>query len=328
MITKILFEVPAAYEAGLHAGSLIRVGALLKDAASGQIVAHLQETGVAHAVLSKVLGTAAPSLSVAGLGNPLLTAVNTLSGVTSAASGIYTAVEVTKIKSMLASLQTLQYVTLGVSLVGLGATLAGFFYMRKRFNALNGRIDELMQTIQAGFAEQRATNLRAHISQINGLMKEAKQASTLSNPERGYGRVADAMSEHAAHFEGELEFIIKTNEKINAEMFWQLAQLMILSNSVRIDCRIRTNELRNAREIAESVAEDYRRLFDPLSVISLQASESDADTIIKTLRETTDAALTKPYLIEYLRTHRIDGKEYLDRLEKETTNPFLMLKTA
>lgn len=104
---------------------------------------------------------------------------------------------------------------------------------------------------------------------------------------------------------------------------------MILSDNVSIGCRIRINELRNAREVAEPVAEGrLPAIFDPLSVLSLQASESDADTIIKTLRETSNAALTKHYLIEYLRAQRIDGREYLDRLEKEMDKPFLMLKTS
>lgn len=124
---------------------------------------------------------------------------------------------------MLASLQTLQFVTLGVSLVGFGATLVGFLYMHKRFNALNGRLDELMQFIQSGFVGQRAANLRAHMSQINGLMKRAKQAPTRLKRESEDDAVAVAMAEHAAHFEGELDFIIKTNEKMSAEIFWQLS---------------------------------------------------------------------------------------------------------
>lgn len=312
MISQVLFEIPTTYEAAVKAGSVLRVGALLKNAETGKIVAHLQESSVAHSLLSTALGASGP----VGL------AIESLNGV----SGVYTAVEVTKIKAMMASLQALQYATLGVSLVGVGVTVAGFVYMHKRFNALEGRLDELMKSIQSGFARQHEEALRAHISQIKGLLKSVRQAPTLSRPELEYGRVAEAMSGQAAHLEGELRFLIETGGRMNAEMFWQLAQLLMLSNSVRIDCRIRCNELRNAREISESVAEDYQQLFDPLTIASFQVPEGDGAVVIRTLREITEAAMTKPYLIEHLRSQRIDGADYLRRLDSETENPLLLLR--
>lgn len=315
MIVPIAFEIPAMYEAAVQAGSLIRVGGLLKDVGTGQIVAHLQESGLAQQLLSGALTLGSGPLGLA------TEAVN-------AGSGLYTAHQMTQLKSMLASMQGLQYATLGVSLVGLGVTVAGFAYMHKRFKALDGRIDELTQTIHSGFASQRAADLRGHMSQVHGLVKSAQQAPTLSRPELEYNRVAVAMSEQAFHFDGELEFYIKSNSKMNAELFWQLAQLFILSNSTRIDCRMRGNELLNAREVAVSVAEDYQRLFDRLTVASFDMDEREAAVLIKTLREIVDAALTKPYLIEHLRTRRIHGAEYLTRVESETTHPLLMLKAA
>jgi hypothetical protein len=100
----------------------------------------------------------------------------------------------------------------------------------------------------------------------------------------------------------------------------------MLCNSIRIDCRIRTNELRNAREIAESVANDYQQLFNQLTPVSFQASDGEGAVVVQTIRDITDAAATKPYLIEYLRTQRFDGREYLNRVENETQHPLLMLK--
>lgn len=89
MITQILFEIPAAYEAAVRAGSLIQVGGLLKDGATGKIIAHLQESGVAHSLLSTAL---------AGSSGPLGLATEVLN----TGSGMYTAVQVTQMKSMIA----------------------------------------------------------------------------------------------------------------------------------------------------------------------------------------------------------------------------------
>jgi hypothetical protein len=313
MITQILFEIPAAYEVAVKTGSLVQIGGLLKNATTGQIVAHLQESGVAHSLLSTALGSAASPLKLAG-------------EVMNVGSGIYTAVQVTQLKSMIASLQSLQIATLGVSLVGVGVSVAGFIYMHKRFNSLDGRIDKLLASVQAGFESQRQATLRAHMSQVKGLVKLAKQAPSLSQPEGEYSRIAESLSEQASHFEGEVEFLIKAKGKLNVELFWQLAQVLMLCNSIRIDCRIRTNELRNAREIAESVANDYQLLFNQLTPVSFQASDGEGAVVVQTIRDITDAAATKPYLIEYLRTQRFDGREYLNRVENETQHPLLMLK--
>lgn len=311
MISQFLFEIPAKFAAEVNAGSLIRVGALLKNPSTGKIVAHLQETGAGQALLSKVAA-----------GSPLGIAANMIE----AGAAVKTSIDVGQIKKMVASLQTLQYATLGVSMVGLGVTVAGFAYMHKRFDALDVRFSELSNILQSGFNEQRQATMRARLSQVKGLAKAAGQAHTLSQPGLEYCRIAESMSEQAAHFEGELEFLIKAEGKMNLEVFWQLAQLLTLSNSVRIDCRMRSNEMKNAREIAESVAEDYQRLFDPLSVASFK--DGDAVLLTKTLREITDAAMTKPYLIEHLRTQHANGAAYLSRIESETEEPLLMLKVA
>lgn len=327
MITQILFEIPEIYGAAVKAGSLLRVGGLLKDAATGQIVAHLQESGLAHSVLSTALGASTGPFGVAG-------------SILDMATGAYTTAKLGKIEgdlgvikgqlsamqSMMASLQTLQYATLGVSLIGIGVSVAGFIYMHKRFNALDSKFDYLIKSVQSEFLRIREAALRTQMSKVNGLIKAAKQAPTLSRPDLEFSRIAEQLSEQAAHFEGEIEFLIKTEDKMQSSVFWQLVQILALTNSVRIDCRIRTNELRNAREIAESVSQDYRRLFDPISVSSFHGQMNVNSVLVKTIRDMTDAATTKPYLIEHLRTHRINGSDYLDRLDKETEQPLLMLR--
>lgn len=314
MITQILFEVPALYEAALKAGSVVQIGGLLKDAATGRIVAHLQESGLAHSLMSHALGAASPVM----LANEV---VNT-------GSGLYTAVQVTQLKAMMGALQSLQIATLGVSLVGVGVSVAGFVYMHKRFNALDGKIDSLVASVNAGFEDQHRAAIRAHMSQVRGLVQRAGQAASLTSPQSEYARIAGALADQAAYFEGELTFLIKTNGRVKLELFWQLAQVLMLCNSVRIDCRIRTNELRNAQEIAEGVADEYQKLFDPLTPLAFETAGRDGSIVVRTLRDVTDAAATKPYLIDYLRTRRLDGGEYLSRLEGEMQTPLLMLKVS
>lgn len=316
MITQILFEIPAIYEVAVRSGSLIQIGGLLKDAASGQIVAHLQESGLAHSLISQtILGASSPvTMGVSG-------ALNT-------GTGIYTAVQVHQIKAMVEGLQALQIATLGVSLVGIGVSVAGFIYMHKRLNQLDDKIDKLIDTVNTGFENQHKAMLRSHISQVRSLMQQARQAPTLSKPENSYSRIAESLAEESSHFEGELEFVMKVNGKINLELFWELAQMLMVCNSVRIDCRLRTNEMRNALTLSEGVAQSYQELFGRLTPISFNSNGQENFNLINTLKDITDAAATKPYLIDYLRMQRIDGRDYLEQLENEKERPLLMLKVV
>jgi len=316
MITQIMFEIPAMYEAAVRSGKVIQIGGLLKNAASGQIVAHLQESGLAHSLIGK--GMLAST-------NPAMLAV---SEAANSATGIYTAVQVKQIKAMVEGLQALQIATLGVSLLGVGVSVAGFIYMRKRFNSLDSKIETLINTVNVGFEDQRKAMLRSHLSQVKSLMQQANQAPTLSKPEHEYSRIAESLAEQATHFEGELEFVMKVSGKISSELFWQLTQALMVCNSVRIDCRMRTNELHNALTVSEDVAQGYQRLFGRLTPISFDAQIDECSSTLNVLKDITDAAATKPYLIDYLRSQQIDGRSYMTQLEDETERPLLMLKVA
>ena len=316
MITQILFNIPAMYEAAVRSGNLIQIGGLLKDAASGKIVAHLQESGLAHSLISK---------SILGATSPIPLAI---SSAANTGTGIYTAIQVKQIKEMVAGLQSLQIATLGVSLVGIGVSVAGFMYMYKRFNLLDQKIDTLIDKVTSGFEDQQKSMIRSHMYQTKGLVQQAKQANTLTKPEHEYARIAEALAGEAAHFEGELEFVIKANGNINLELFWQLAQALMVCNSVRIDCRIRTNELYNALTVSEEVASNYQRLFENLTPISFSKKGKEINLTVKALKDITDSASTKPYLIDYLHRRQIDGRAYLGQLENETERPLLMLNVA
>lgn len=315
MITQILFQIPAAFEAAVKTGELVQIGGLLKNPITGQIVAHLQESGLAHSLIGNaMLGAASPI-------NFAMHAINVI-------PSTYTAIQVSQLKAMMASLQSLQIATLGIALVGVGVSVGGFIYMHKRFNSLDSKIDTLIDTVKAGFESQHKSSLRAHMSQVKGLVQLARQADSLSVPEKEYSRIAESLADQSAHFEGELDFLTKSGRKIDVELFWQIAQVFIICNSVRIDCRMRTNELLNAQTIAESVAADYQRLFSPLTPISFDSSESNGSIAAKAIRDITDFAATKPYLIDYLRTRGINGREYIESIESETERPLLMLGVA
>lgn len=314
-MSSIPFDIPAKFLLGLNTGDVIRFGTILKDAQTGQILGHIQESGIAQSPLS---------LLTSGLTSPL----SLVSKVIDTGAGIYTAVQVRQIKAIVETIQSLQIATLGVSLAGVGVSVAGFLYMRKRFNSLDGRIDQLIEVVNSGFEKQQKAMLRQQMSRTKSLIQRAEQAKSLSDPRSEYAEVAAGLADQAAYFEGEISFMTSAKDKANLDVFWQLAQLLMLCNSVRIDCRMRTNELLHAQNIAESIAAEYQSLFESITPVSFgNTSLEKGDAMVKVLRDATDAAACKPYLIDYLRTLRIDGQDYIECLDHEKETPLLILRT-
>lgn len=313
MLNQILFEYPAKFLAHGIPENVVRYGAILKDAETGRIVGHLQESGLGQSLLDMVSG---------GIQAPL----SSLPSVVDIGTGVYSAVKLNQLHVMMQTLQTLQVATLGTSLVGLGVSVAGFIHMHQRFNAVDQKLQELQDAIDRGFEAQRQAEFRRQLSQTKTYVMQATHAGALSNPDGEYARLAAELGEQATYFEGELSFMIKTQGKLNPALFWQLTQLMMLCNNVRIDCSIRRNELRHAVKTSESVANDYQKLFDELSPTSFDTTLHQGAQLAQSVRDVTDAAATKPYLLDDLYTRRIDGREFLRHIESEQDNPLLIVK--
>ncbi len=169
MLSQILFDVPLRYVGGIAAGELVRYGAILKDAGTGRIIGHLQESGIAQSLLSQVLSSGPTPLGL------VTSAIN-------AAASTYTAIQVRQLKEMVGALQGLQLATLGVSLVGVGVSVAGFMYMRKRFNSLDSRLDELRDVIKEGFENLEKSGLRQQMSRTKSLVQRAELAKSMIDP--------------------------------------------------------------------------------------------------------------------------------------------------
>lgn len=315
MLSQIPFELPAQFIQGIATGDIIRYGAILKDADTGRIVGHLQESGIAQSLLSQTISSATSPLSF-------------VSSIANTGASIYTAVQVHQLKAMMETLQALQMATLGVSLIGVGVSVAGFLYMRKRFNSLDNRVEKLIDAVKVGFENQEKAGFRQQMSRTKSLVQRAELAKSMLDPAKEYKEVAAQLADRAAFFEGEIVFQISARGAIKHNTFWLLAQLWMLCNSVRIDCLIRANELHNAQHVSERIAGEYQGLFERVGPASFDTNHSEGKATITILRDVTDAAHSKPFLLDYLRVRRIDGPTYIDRLDREKVQPMLVLSAT
>jgi len=326
MLGPIPFEIPAKFAAGIVNGNLVRAGALLKDTGSGQIVAHLQETGLAQKLLGSAMSS--PFSPLQALGAPASLAAN---------------VQLVQLKSMIEGLQMLQFVNLGATVAGIGVSAIGFVLMNKKLNGLQSQMATFADRVEVRFQELQEREFRSHYSKVRGLFNQADQAHSLTTPTAEWQRIACVLADESAYFRGEVEHLLQS-EIFDNELFGVLTRSFALCNAGRTECLVLAGELQAAHKVSHDVAGDYNALFDPLNPIQLahksaalvENKEMPFDhllrqelvgmrNLVNNLRDIQDAATSKPYLMETLIERGIDGYEYMQAISKEKEQPLLLI---
>lgn len=324
MLGPIPFEVPATFAAQLGSGTVVRAGGLLKDASTGRIVAHLQETGLAQSLVSNLVGSP-------------LSPISALSSVAANA-------QISQLKTMIEGLQILQFINLGATIAGIGVSAIGFALMNRKLNGLQTTVDTLTPYIEANFRELHIRELRGHYSRIEGFFNQAAQAYSLTNPTAKWHQLEKDLADESSYFRGEVAHLLQS-PKFSADLFETLVRSYTLCNAGRIECLVLSRELRAAHKVSSDVAADYNKLFDPLNPSQLarksvrleKSSDMPPDylrkqelthmrQLVNNVRDAQDAALSKPYLLETLIANKVDGSEYMQRLRDEASHPILLVR--
>lgn len=323
----IPFEIPAKYAGDLLSGNLVRAGALLKDSSSGQIVAHLQETGVAQKLISSAVSS--PFSPVELLNTPAALAAN---------------VQLVQLKAMVESLQILQIANLGATVAGIGVSAIGFALMNKKLNSLQSQITTFADRVDLRFQELHERGLREHYSHILGLFNQAEQAHSMTSSAPEWRRISSVLADESAYFRGEVAHFIEY-DTFDIELFGALTRSYALCNAGRLECLVLANELPAAHKVSMDVADDYNALFDPLnpvrlahkSAILIENKEMSIDQLLKqelvgtrnlvnNLRDIQDVAASKPFLMETLIERGIDGYEYMQAIRNEKEQAILLIE--
>ena len=164
---SIPFDIPASFAAQLASGDIIRVGALLKDGATGRILAHLQETGALQSALTHLSPSA---FSPLGLVNTVLEGANTF--------------QLHQLTGMVQGLQTLGMATLGVGVLGIGVSVAGTVLLSRRMAQLQHEVDQLRHelsrvasAVHQGFADIEGRDIDSLFADIKSAFEHAQSLS-------------------------------------------------------------------------------------------------------------------------------------------------------
>ncbi|MBJ2272568.1 hypothetical protein ACLE2W_00580 [Pseudomonas shahriarae] len=331
MLGSIPFSLPLQFASGLADGSIIRIGTLLKDTGTGRILAHVQESGLAQ------------KLFMGSGGIPPFTPVGTALKGIEVASSLAANAQLYQLKGMVENLQLLQYANIGISAAGLGVSVIGFVLINKKLKSLELDISQISAKMDRHFQDLYERHLRQHFSKLYTLFERAEQAAFLPNAPREWLYIEGQLAEESGFFQGEIGHHL-TQQSFNQQWFNNMTTALALSNSARIHCLLRADEMPAAHHASSVIAQHYIDLFDPISEtqlahkMTLYAQDTQADEfqtfhnnqqlagqLVTGLQNMTDCAETKPLLLESLISQEISGPHYLQALNDQAEHPIVLL---
>jgi hypothetical protein len=337
MISNILFTIPSEFVSGLNSGNLIRIGTLLKESGSGRIVGHIQETGIAQQLLSSFNYTAFPPLA----------AIDASAKIVTTASSLYSNVQLHQLKHLVEGMQSLQYLNLGVAITGIGVSVIGFAIMNSKLKNIESSLTQLSSKLDSHFQNLLERDLRKHYSHVYTLLEKSELAYKFTNPASEWLNIASQLADESGFFRGEVAHLLAGNS-FNIDLFTSLLKSLSICNASRIECLMLANELHAAQDLSVNIGQNYSVLFDDMNPIKLanittidnSASHKNKDNtvlrnhqlqmkeLVQGVRDITDAALTKPMLIENIIEQGISGHEFISMLKNEKEHPLLLVRPA
>lgn len=339
-MSAIPFMVPAEFVAQHGAGLVVRHGAILKDVATGQIVAHMQETGLLGAMVRS------PFLS---------TALNPLGATIGAASSVVANVQAWRIEKrveelslLMRGMQGLQYAQIALAGVGLGVSVAGFLAIRKQVGAVSVKLDRLAETVERRFEEQKRRALRDLEGDLEAQLDHAEEGWTGDGTAR-WGRVANKLNDMVYRYPALIEEELSAPVPDPALLAYLLERYRVLA-ATRIECLVLIGEMRPAADFAARFAQKTNALLNDVSPAPLarriargQAVGKRGDArggpdeaapeplgqarrLVAVIREFQDVSETRPLLLERLIERNIDGRDYVATLRETRDAPAVLLK--
>jgi len=330
MASELLYKVPEHLAAALDSGAVERVGALLVNSSSRQIVAHMQEAGGIRNVLS------AGSAVLGGVPlNPL-----------SVSTGAVTIAQNEQIKSALSTLQMLQMGTMVLSGVNLGVSIVGFAVVTHKINGLKKQlssVEEKLDQIAARIEDLHHDQIANDFDALQVECQRVDEAFMLGDPVAQWASAAGALHHLEKRFHRRAQLLIEGSvaDLMLVETF---VEAFTLASSTRTTARLASNDVEAARQSSITMSQTLAQLTgqfgapdflseklrgQELSPVKIRQEISnyrtEAETRAARLRDREEIAATTPLTLNQLRIEEISGRQWLEDLRSEETEPVALL---
>lgn len=299
------------FAAGLANGSLQRFGAIIKDAGTGQIVGHMQATGLLEQGLASV------------------STLNPLNVVAEGISLIQNEQIKGKLETLQASmgnLQLLQGLTLASSMVGIGVTVASTAMILKRVGAVQEGLTRVEDRLEALPAQWRDLRLREGLTDMATDLERLQEAEVRGDTDQvlrkvegrqhlGFNRLKDGLK------------AMGQERQIDSNLLSQLLVGLAVSAGLQFKGLFALNEL----EAAANRARSHQRVMLELSlllppdILAAKVPPGEGVRVSSLLDQLRLALAGQPALAQRLLDLGIDGRAYLEQAKAEEEEPFLLV---
>jgi hypothetical protein len=248
------FYDPPAHLLGQIASNQASIfGAIIKDNATGQILAHMQPSSGLSQVLGRLTGFATSGFSP-------LEAVSLIQN-EQIKHGI------AQLQNGMILMQNLQYATLAVSGLGLGISVAGFAATLAKLEAIEGRIDHLADAIAQVTRDRRDDDIKTTLAEISGDLQSIDTLAVQSDPRPLAGQLQLSLTRSTrkleTHFRREAAAPNLTLAQL--DLLWTLAGAMRLCQEAALQALFMADEMQVAETLGAAESERQLALLEEIS---------------------------------------------------------------
>ena len=340
----ILMEEPAKYIAEIAAGKVIRYGAILKDAGTGQIIGHLKEAGQMGEILSSIASS--PFSAISSL-NPVSMLTDVVGHTINGIQIREVQKSVDQIQQTLQGLELVTNVAALSSLAGLGVSVAGFAAVNTKLNKIDAKLDDIADNVVAiknvlkGLHEGWDAMSNAKLQRAAETILVAEQANS---SERRLELAKDAAADFALlrHYYSNLLSAQGLFEDINLDVshLHELTARYTFTCLGVLQAEFITGDLGSYRKRLETIYQDFSKLvtFSPKELFQARCDKLPAlaldhdyqvhsDSLVALSRYSSEtAARIESHVVEleYLENNNLTVPEYLEALRDHETDIVLI----
>jgi len=230
---EVLFEVPPAIAKGLATGALERVGGVIRETGSKQVVAWLREGG-------KIASN--PNILTGGLG--------------SVATGILnTAISAHSHRLIMQALERQAMLIGTMGLLNIAISGCTLYILSKRITRLEKQIEEIHNRIIEEFTRDRQINLLSALESMRDVVEA--EGDSYKRAAQRLSQDLDSARRHILH-----DFNRLLKDSMGAEQGQMAQDYLLLAmqvDAMRIRCYLETDEHKLARKRLNERLEDYRK---------------------------------------------------------------------
>ncbi len=308
----IPFSVAAEHIPGLLSGQVVRYGAILKDASTGQILGHVQETGAVQKLLQAGLSfdpTGATGLIGVAQNAAMMSKLNAM-------------------QQALGSLQVLQYASLFSSVIGVGVTAASTAMILKRLNAVDDALAVIEASIDGLPAKWRELSLRSRLVDVSTSIERLHEANLRSDASKIVLQVEKDLQKGFNHIhDGLCSVVIET--KVDPGLLRALLAGLALCGASEFKALVWLDEKDAAQHRSRLQFEKLRQLAFLMPRDQLASRLTDgAELVVQISKECSEIryrVASQPALVQSLIDKDINGRAYIEQIQQEEKEPLLLL---